>query len=73
MTKMSQIIVIANMAPALQMIIDHINQMAANKHQTARDGKETTKPSKSSAERWVRAGCRTGAQARPCRTVGSPC
>lgn len=36
---MSKIIVIENIVPALQTIIIHINQMAANKHKTARDKK----------------------------------
>lgn len=74
---MFKITVIENMAPALQTIIIHINQMAANKHKTARDKKkrkrekekENPKLSNSSAERGVR----MGAQASPCRSVGSLC
>lgn len=37
---MFKITVIENMAPALQTIIIHINQMAANKHKTTRDKKK---------------------------------
>lgn len=42
---------IANLAPALQTIIVHINQMAANKYQIARNGKRNKrKQNNSSAE-----------------------
>lgn len=65
---MPKITGIANMAPALQTIRVHINQMAANEHQIARDEKRNkTKPN------WVTLVQRDGGTGQSSQNCREPC